>query len=337
MKNRNFLRNWISLVITLVIVIFLGYYSYLNSLKEPVDPKSTTESVFVITIGESIDSIASDLAQDTANIGETPRPRLIRSAEVFKSELKKKNLDSKIQAGDYKLSQSMTLDQIIDALTKGAVDRWVTLLEGWRVEEMGEKLSSELGIQSAEFIKQAKKYEGYLFPDTYLFNKDATIETIISTLKNTFNQRYSDELQAKVRANGLTPDQGVILASIVEREARSDKVRTQVASILLKRFKIGMGLNVDAAIQYALGYQASEKSWWKKGLTRDDLKVDSPYNTYIHAGLPPTPICNPSLSSLQAVANASSTPYLYYFHDSQGNSYYAKTLEEHNANVANYR
>ena len=94
MKNRNFLRNWISLVITLVIVIFLGYYSYLNSLKEPVDPKSTTESVFVITIGESIDSIASDLAQDTANIGETPRPRLIRSAEVFKSELKKKNLDS---------------------------------------------------------------------------------------------------------------------------------------------------------------------------------------------------------------------------------------------------
>ena len=251
MKNRNFLRNWISLVITLVIVIFLGYYSYLNSLKEPVDPKSTTESVFVITIGESIDSIASDLAQTTDGLVK------ITQSEVFKSELKKKNLDSKIQAGDYKLSQSMTLDQIIDALTKGAVDRWVTLLEGWRVEEMGEKLSSELGIQSAEFIKQAKKYEGYLFPDTYLFNKDATIETIISTLKNTFNQRYSDELQAKVRANGLTPDQGVILASIVEREARSDKVRTQVASILLKRFKIGMGLNVDAAIQYALGYQAS--------------------------------------------------------------------------------
>ena len=123
----------------------------------------------------------------------------------------------------------------------------------------------------------------------------------------------------------------------MEREARSDQARTDVASILLKRFKIGMGLNADATIQYMLGYQKNEKSWWKRNLTKDDKKVDSPYNTYLYRGLPPAPICDPGLSSLTAVANADSdTPYLYYYHDSEGNSYYTKTLEEHNQNVANY-
>ena len=97
-----------------------------------------------------------------------------------------------------------------------------------------------------------------------------------------------------------------------------------------------MGLNADAAIQYALGYQSGEKSWWKRHLTSEDLKVESPYNTYLYRGLPPTPISNPSLSSLQAVASADSkTPYLYYYHDSKGNSYYAATLEEHSQNIVN--
>lgn len=98
-----------------------------------------------------------------------------------------------------------------------------------------------------------------------------------------------------------------------------------------------MALNADATVQYALGFQKSENSWWKRHLSFDDLKIDSPYNTYTHAGLPPKPISNPGLSSLKAVANAdSSIPYLYYYHDSKGISHFAKTLEEHNQNVANY-
>ena len=97
-----------------------------------------------------------------------------------------------------------------------------------------------------------------------------------------------------------------------------------------------MGLNADATLQYALGYQEKEKSWWKRHLSSEDKKVDSPYNTYLYRDLPPAPICNPSSSSLIAVANADlDTPYLYYYHDSKGNSHYAKTLEEHNQNVAN--
>ena len=156
-------------------------------------------------------------------------------------------------------------------------------------------------------------------------------------MRKTFDSRFTDTLRSQIRSKGLTQDQGVILASIVEREGRSEEVKRMIASILLKRFKIGMGLNVDATVQYALGYQPQEKSWWKRNLSKDDLQIDSIYNTYLHAGLPPTPISNPGLSSLQAVANADpSILYLYYYHDSKGNSYYAKTLEEHNQNVANH-
>lgn len=211
----------------------------------------------------------------------------------------------------------------------------ITLLEGWRVEEMAEKLNKELGIRQEDFLKVAQ--EGYMFPDTYFFEKEASASAVAKKLKATFDLKYDNVLQAKIKKLGLTLSEGVILASIVEREARSDEARTMVASILIKRFKIDMGLNVDSTIQYALGYQSQEKSWWKKQLTKNDLKISSPYNTYIHMGLPPTPICNPSLSSLEAVANADpNTPYLYYSHDSEGVSHYAKTLEEHNQNVANY-
>ena len=229
----------------------------------------------------------------------------------------------------------MSLQDLVKNLQTGSEDIWVTLIEGWRVEEMEEEISSKLGVRSSEFVAVAK--EGYMFPDTYLFPKEATSEYITDTLRKTFDKRLTQELRAKIRSQGLTEEQGVILASIEEREGRSNKVRTQIAGILLKRYKIGMGLNADATIQYILGYQPNEKSWWKRNLTREDLKVISPYNTYLHAGLPPTPISNPGLSSLQAVANADSlTPFIYYYHDSQGNSYYAKTLEEHNENVASH-
>lgn len=310
---------WV-IIILLIILAARGWWN----LQFAAASSDSTQTAFVIKKGESVSSIADRLQ----------KMGLIRSSLAFKIALKSKP-DAKIEAGDFKLSPSMSIDQVLTALSSGSLDKWVTLLEGWRVEEMAQKLSDELGIKNSEFLKAAK--EGYMFPDTYLFNKEASPEDIVSILRNTFGQRYSDDLQGKIRKQGLTPEQGVILASIVEREARSDEVRTKVASILLKRLKIGMGLNADATIQYILGYQPGEKSWWKRNLTNADLKTPSPFNTYLHAGLPPAPICNPSSSSLKAVANAdSSTPYLYYYHDSQGNSYYGRTLEEHNENVANH-
>jgi UPF0755 protein len=324
MRNPHFMRNWLILLFVLAILA-LAPYLYYQHLLSPVNSSDTKLQAFVIEKGESTTEITKELEEKG----------LIRSSMAMKIFLKMADPGTNIQAGDFKLSPAMSVSEVIKNLQAGAVDRWVTLLEGWRVDEEAEELEKVMGIDKQVFIKTAK--EGYMFPDTYLINKDATVDTVVSMLENTFDQKYDDELQAKIKKQGLTPAQGVILASIVEREARSDEVRTKVASILLKRIKIGMALNTDATIQYALGYHPSEKSWWKRNLTHDDLKVDSPYNTYLHAGLPPTPICNPSVSSLNAVANADpSTPYLYYYHDSKGNSYYAKTLDEHNENVANH-
>lgn len=325
MRNQHLLRNWLILIGIVLSFVFV-VKAYLAHLSSPVDSSSKTQA-FVVQKGESVNSIAQRLQEQ----------KIIRSAMVFKWELKASGKAGEIQAGDFKLSGAMSVDEVIKVLNSGSLDKWITLLEGWRVEEMAQKLNSELGIKNEDFVKEAKRYEGHLFPDTYLFNPDATAETIVATLRNNFDKKYDEGLQSQIQALGLSSDQGVILASIVEREGRSDKVRQMVASILLKRLKIGMGLNTDATIQYALGYQADEKSWWKRSLTKDDLKVDSPFNTYLYKGLPPKPICNPSLSSLKAVASADpQTPYLYYYHDSQGNSYYAKTLDEHNDNVANH-
>lgn len=323
-------KSWLILLGLAILVIFASL-SYINYLKVPVNPKGQVR-VFVIQKGESISSVAQKLERDG----------FIRSAWFFKYSLKRSGKQTSVAAGDFKLSSAMSMDEIIRNLVAGPVDKWVTLIEGLRVEEMAQELNEKLKIPASrgekndKFIKAAKIHEGYLFPDTYLFNSDATAEDIVSILRVNFDKKYTEEIQTKIKKLGLTPHQGVILASIVEREARTEEPRRMAASILLKRLKIGMGLQADATIQYILGYQKDEKSFWKRHLTKDDLKVDSSFNTYLYAGLPPGPICNPSLMSLEAVANADSdTPYLYYYHDSKGDSHYAKTLEEHNQNIAN--
>jgi len=311
----------IVIIIALLLLTVNGWWS---SQLSPVSPKDEELKAIVVTRGQSVSEVADKLKKEN----------LIKSTLAFNFYIKQQNLADKIKAGTFKLSPSMSTEEIVNKLKGGAEELWVTLLEGWRLEEMGKKLSEELGIEAQEFVKKGK--EGYMFPDTYLFPKGVTVDQIVKALRNNFESKYSEELRTKIKSKGLTPDEGVMLASIVEREARSDKARTEIAGILLKRLNIDMGLNVDASLQYVLGYQPSEKSWWKRHLTKDDKKVESPYNTYLYRGLPPAPIANPSLSSLNAVANANpNTPYLYYYHDSKGGSHYATTLEEHNENVAN--
>lgn len=308
----------------LVVVLFFGLKFWFNFELSAVSSDKISKDI-VIPKGQSLSQIANNLKQEN----------LIKSSFAFQVMVRQKGLGSKIQAGFFRLSPSMSGSEIVKILTSGSEGVWVRLLEGWRAEEEAEEVNKQLKIDKEEFLKNAQ--EGYMFPDSYLIPREATVSYIIDTLKNTFDQRFSDDLRLKITKQGLTKKQGIILASIVEREARSAGARQMVASILLKRFKIGMGLNADATIQYALGYQKDEKSWWKRHLSLEDLKINSPYNTYIHSGLPPAPISSPSLSSLTAVAEAdSSTPYLYYYHDLEGNSYYGKTLEEHHANVVNH-
>lgn len=328
MRRRRSLKPLLFLIGLVLIGLFAGR-AYFNYLLSPVDSSNTERVLFVIPPGQSTSQIADRLEKDG----------FIRSSFAFKYLVSQTGQGDKIQAGDFKISPAMKAREILTELTVGVVDKWVTLIEGWRVEEVARKLNQELGIGEADFLKSAE--EGYMFPDTYLVDPKIIPSDMVGLLQSTFNQRYTDELKAEIRANGLTPEQGVILASIVEREGRSDKVRVEVASILLKRIKIGMKLDADATVQYAkdtVAYKANKNhKFWTPVIQADYQDVKSPYNTYLNNGLPPGPICNPSLSSLKAVAQAHDTPYLYYYHDTKGNSYYATTLEEHNENVANHR
>ncbi len=214
------------------------------------------------------------------------------------------------------------------------VDAWVTTLEGWRSEEIANKLSRELNFPESEFMRYAK--EGYMFPDTYLIPRTASPAAVAELFLDTFNQKVTSQMRADAKKSGLTFDQIIILSSIVEREGRTDDDRPVIAGILLKRLKAVWSLQADATLQYILGYQADQKTWWKKGVDGRDKLIRSPYNTYANSGLPPAPIANPGLASIQAVIYPSDSPYWFYLHDTKGGVHYARTIEEHNENIAKY-
>lgn len=327
-KKKNPIFFLLFIAILLVVMVIGGYKWYQYYIASPVDSQAQVKN-FVVEEGETPTDVAVRLESD----------KIVRSSKVFLNTYMQQQDDVVLQPGVYKVSGAMTPQQLVDAFRESSADLKVTLLEGWRVEQMAQKLEAEMGIPQADFLKLAK--EGYMFPDTYFFNEDTTVDQLVSTLQNTFDKKVTPDLKEKMRAQGLTDQQAVILASLVEREGRSEKVRQEVASIMLKRMKMGMKLDIDATVRYAMDttlYKANPKlgGWWGAITQEDYSAVKSPYNTYLNNSLPPAPICNPSLASFKAVANADpSTPYVYYYHDSKGNSYYAKTLEEHERNHAN--
>ncbi len=313
--------------IVFLLLLFIGgfIFIFLKQGTLPYNKIDKSTKIFVISPGQPLQKIVDNLEKED----------LVRSKLVFYLVVKQLGIEKSIQAGDFRLSPSMNSYQIANNLTHGTLDVWVTLIEGTRKEEMAQIIGDELGIPQVELIKLAK--EGYLFPDTYLLPKDASAETVISILENNFDKKFTPELITKAEKIGLTKDEVVILASIVEKEAKHPEDKQIVASIILKRLKEDWPLQVDATIQYALGYQTDIKSWWKKELSFDDLKIDSPFNSYTNKGLPPTPISNPGLTSIEAVINAdSSTPYWYYISDKKGIMHYAVTGEEHEENVNTY-
>lgn len=288
-----------------------------------VDASNTAPQEFVIKQGEGVRGIAARLSQQN----------LIRSSTGFYILVKLKGTEKQIQAGDFRLNRSMDALAVAKELTHGSFDVWVTTLEGWRSEEIATKLTKELDIPQSEFLTYS--HEGYMFPDTYLIERNATAQAIAKLYLDTFDQKVS-ALRSDAKLTGLPFDEAVTLASIVEREGRTDEDRPVIAGILLKRLKANWPLQADATLQYILGYQPAEKSWWKKVITDADKKIVSPYNTYLHTGLPPGPISNPGLASLTAVIHPKETDYWFYLHDTAGQAHFAKTIEEHNKNIETY-
>lgn len=272
-----------------------------------------TEKIFVIRKGEKTDSIVKRLYKEG----------LIKSSSAFKLLLYKEGLIGQIQAGDFRLSPAMTAFEIAQELTHGRLDYWLTVIEGWRSEE----IASHPQIAASAF----KEHEGFLFPDTYLVPQNASAGAIIKILRKNFDQQI-EALLPEFQKSGLTLDQTLILASIVERETKYEEDRSIVAGILIKRWQNDWPLQADATIQYIVG---KEGSWWPK-VKKTDLKIESLYNTYLYSGLPPAPICNPGLSAIKAVVYPKDTEYWYYLSDKEGKMHYAKTLEEHTQNIRKY-
>lgn len=310
------------LFVFLLCLFVVGAIWWFYATSPATNIASTSE--FVIGPGQSIRTIATNLQQKG----------LIKSAFAFLILVKTSGLEGKIQAGDFKLSPNDTPLTIAKNLTKGSEDVWITIPEGLRSEEISDIFQKKLPTFSTSWREQLDNNEGYLFPDTYLFPRNATVDEIIRIMKNNFNEKYQLALQQK--KVDLTESQIVTLASIVEREAITQHDKQLVASVLENRLQIGMALGSDVTLEYALGYQQNEKTWWKKDLNSDDLALLTPYNTRLNAGLPPTPVSNPGLISLEAVVNPPSSNYFYYVSDKNGVLHFATTLEQHNANVEKY-
>ncbi|MBI3342996.1 endolytic transglycosylase MltG [Candidatus Gottesmanbacteria bacterium] len=306
------------------IVVGIGGWLWWRDAISSVNPADATPKIFVVRRGEGVKSVAARLASEG----------LIRSPTGFYLLVKSMGIERDLEAGDYRLNPTMNAATLARELTHGTLDAWVTTLEGWRVEEVAAKLTRELDIPESEFVKVAR--EGYMFPDTYLVPRDATVGAVAALFRTTFDQKVDASLRSDAKKTGLSLDEVITLASIVEREGRTSEDRPVIAGILRKRLENAWPLQADATLQYALGYQVREKTWWKKGLTEEDKKITSPYNTYLHPGLPPGPIANPGLASIKAVIYPKETVYWYYLHDPDGGAHYAKTIEEHNSNIAKY-
>jgi UPF0755 protein len=226
------------------------------------------------------------------------------------------------------------MQEITQKLTHGGVcDVTAKIIEGQRAAEIAEILKKSVPTYDFSWIAILVVNEGYLFPDTYRIPIDANIEGIITQMRDNFDSKY-----AEINTNNskLTKSQIVTLASLIEREAITNEERPIIAGILMNRLNAGIPLQVDATIQYVKGKNLSTDKWWEPVTLAEYKSVVSDYNTYLHTGLPPGPISNPGFESLRAAASPADTDYLYYIHDKTGQIRYAKTLQQHNANIQRY-
>lgn len=333
MKKSIFLLS----VFLFIVTSFLGYFWWSKNTKAVSSDNSPT--AFIVTKGKS----ASQVGQLLYSEG------LIKSPLAFKIYVQITGKSGSIQAGEFELNKSMTLAEIVDAFGKGPLELWITIPEGLRREEAVEKIIQGLEMESEhaitfrqEFLDLTENEEGFLFPDTYLFPRDVEASVVVENMDKLFDSQmiqFHSSLVDEGSANGLDLIEIVTLASIIERETKSDEERPVVAGIYLNRLKIGMALQADATTQYAIGSINCKGKfncdWWPI-LTKNDLEVNSSYNTYKFTGLPPAPIANPGLVSIEAAIYPDDNNYFYYIHDPDGIIHYAETLSQHNENVRRY-
>jgi UPF0755 protein len=303
-----------------------------------VSPTGAPEHSVKIAKGMGASAIADTLATEG----------LIRNPQLFLAYCAVSGKSSRLKPGNYKLSGSMSLMEVAGKLTQRAKDDEVdvTLPEGLTAAQVAERLEKAGAIRSGDaFLELVRHpqgkvitrmdtpsagFEGYLFPDTYRFEKNTAPEAVLQRLLDTFYSRVMDSRVSAIAQSSHTLNEIVTVASLIERETERNDERAKVAGVIYNRIAKGMRLQIDASVLYALGHHKSRVLY-------EDLKVKSPYNTYLHAGLPPGPIASPGVLSIEAALHPEKHNYLFYVASPAGGHKFTSTEAEHNRAVAEYR
>lgn len=310
---------------------------------EPHDPSGAPRR-FRVERGETAASIAERLE----------RAGIIGSALAFRLRARTEGVDVRFEAGEYELSPAMRPSEIMARLQRGRfASEELTIPEGWRLAQIADAIEAKVPGSREDFLRIASTYrsdhtllkdrpaeatlEGYLFPDTYHVDRDTGMAKLTDAMVRRFAEKVTPDIVDRARQRGLDVHRLVTLASVVEREAQVPSERPTIAAVFLNRLRQGMPLQADPTVQFALrptNAPSPGGSYWKAELSSTDLRIASPYNTYQNRGLPPGPICSPGIDAIRAVAEAEPSDLLYFVARPDGSHAFARTLAEHNANVA---
>lgn len=323
-------KKW-GFLVAAVLLFFVIMYGWTTS--RPVSSTSGNDITIVVKNGMNTNDISELLYQQG----------LIKSKVTFNLLARFEGMQNSLQAGDYVLQKNMTIKEIIQVLSKGKttyVD--FTVPEGYTVDQIAKLLEEKKLANGEKFKKIAQtdisydyinpqknvkyKVEGFLFPDTYKVPKSINEEALVKMMASQFNDKFTPDMRERAKVLNLSLRDVVILASLVEKEAQKENERAIIAAVFLNRLKKNMPLQSCATIQYILGYPKPE-------LSIQDTEIPSPYNTYQNMGLPPGPIANPGLASINAVLYPAATDYLFFVADKNGVHHFSNTYEEHLAAI----
>ncbi len=322
--------------ITALIALFVSSaFWYSLELKKPVRP---SEAIFRIEKGSTLRDVAVSLQ----------RAGIIDNAKVFILYGRLGGQDTSIQAGSYEIPASLAVGDLLGFFQKGSdISVSVLLREGLTLKESLEELKKSGLTLDEEFffsppssvknpyafladLPQGASLEGFLFPDTYQFPTDASSEEVVRTILGNFQKKFDPTWYNEIKGQKHTMYQAIIMASILEKEVLTTEDKKLAAGLLWKRFELGMPLQVDSSVNYVTGKNLP-------AVTAADLTIDSPYNTYKHAGLPPGPISNPGRESIEAAIFPESSQYWFYLsRQDTGETVFSRTLKEHNTAKAKY-
>jgi UPF0755 protein len=330
-------RVLIALLLLVLLALAAGAYLIIARAEDPYKGYAGAEQFVEVPQGASPNAIGRRLAA----------AGVVRDLATFRYALARSGQARRLQAGEYRFDRPLRTREVIDILARGDVYlRPITFREGLTIRQMA-SIYEQSGLgKAAEFIKaasntsliddldpDARDLEGYLFPETYAMSHRATAPDLIERMVAAFRSTLTADVKARAVSRGLSIRELVTLASIIEKETGKADERPTVAAVYSNRLKIGMGLQCDPTVIYAL----ERAGRFSGNLTREDLRYDSPYNTYRYAGLPPGPIAAPGRASIEAAVAPAAVPYIYFVSRNDGSHAFASTLDEHNRNVFEYQ